>query len=82
MDDQKSKTKPTVSKLMNDGVKVSKSNQETACILNKFFASVFEEEGDEKLPEFMDRNYNQPLESLIFTEEQILNSIDHTKASK
>ena len=36
----KSKTKSTVSKLMNEEWKVSESNQETACILNKFFASV------------------------------------------
>ena len=38
----KSKTTFTVSKLMNEEGKVSESNQETACILNKFFASVFE----------------------------------------
>ena len=67
---------------MNDEGKVSESNQETACILNKFFASVFEKKGDEELPEFMERNYSQPLESLIFTEEQVSEAIDHIKASK
>ena len=78
----KSKTKSTVSKLMNDEGKVSESNQETACILNKFFASVFEKEGDEELPEFTERNYNQPLEFLIFTEEQVSIAIDRIKASE
>ena len=65
----KSKTKSTVGKLMNDEAKVPESNQETACILNKFFASVFEKDGDEDLQEFMERNYKEPLESLVFTEE-------------
>ena len=41
---------------MNDEGKVSESNQETACILNKLFASVFEKEGDEELPDFMEGN--------------------------
>ena len=41
-----------------------------------------EKEVDEELPEFMEQNYNQPLESLIFTEEQISKAIDHIKASK
>ena len=30
----------------------------------------------------MERNYNQPLESVIFTEEQDSKAIDHIKASK
>ena len=67
---------------MNDEGKVPESNQESACILNKFFASVFEKDGDEDLQEFMERNYNEPLESLIFTEEHILKAIDHSKAFK
>ena len=66
----KSKTKSTVNKLMNGEWKVSESNHETACILNKFFASVFEKEGDVELPEFAERNYSQPLESLLFTEDK------------
>ena len=78
----KSKTKSTVNKLMNEEGKVSESNHKTACILNKFFASVFEKEGDDELPEFAERNYSQPLESLLFTEEQVSKAIDHIKASK
>ena len=42
-----------------------------------FFASVFEKEGDKELLEFMEQNYNQWLESLIFTEEQISKAIAH-----
>ena len=30
----------------------------------------------------MERNYGQPLGSLIFTEEQVSKAIDHNKASK
>ena len=67
---------------MNDEGKVSESNQETACIQNNFFASVFEKEEDEELPDFMEGNYSQPLESLIFTEEQVSKVIDRIKASK
>ena len=74
--------KSTVSKLMNDVGKVKESNQETACILNKFFASVFEKERDEELPKFIERNYSQPLESIIFTEEHVSKAIDHILASK
>ena len=67
---------------MNEEGKVSESSHETACILNKFFASVFVKEGDDELPEFAERNYSQPLESLLFTEEQVSKAIDHIKVSK
>ena len=82
MYDQKAKPNQQIKKLMNDEGKFSESNQETACILNKFFPSGFEQGGDNELPEFMERNYYQQLESLIFTEVQISKAIDHIKASK
>ncbi|MEW8544372.1 MAG: reverse transcriptase domain-containing protein, partial [Candidatus Thiodiazotropha sp.] len=78
----KTKTKATVSKLTNDEGNFSESNQETAEILNKFFASVFVTEGDEDLPVFDQRNYIQPLETVNITEDLVSKAIDRLNPTK
>jgi len=49
------KIKPAVRSLENEAGELTQNEQDTADILNKFFQSVFVEEGPEELPEFPDR---------------------------
>ena len=57
-----------VNKLQNDEGNLTQSNHETANILNNFFASVFQKEGDRELPMFEKQNYIEPLENVTITE--------------
>ena len=58
----KSKPKSVVSKLeMPDG-NLTSSVQETANTLNNYFATVFEIEPNEPLPDFVDLDFAEPLE--------------------
>ena len=76
----KSKMISTVSKLMNEEGKVSESHQETACILN-IFCKCFWKRGRWGTTRIHVWNYSQPLESLIFTEDQVSKAIDHIMSS-
>ncbi|MEW8547929.1 MAG: reverse transcriptase family protein, partial [Candidatus Thiodiazotropha sp.] len=78
----KTKTKATVSQLITNEGELSKNDQETADILNNFFASVFEIEGDGPLPEFEQRQYETELSDIIITEENIEKLINQLKPSK
>ena len=51
--------------------KISSNELETACILNQDFASVFEVEGDQELPDFQTRPYTSTLEVNKSTQELI-----------
>ena len=57
-------------------------DQETANLLNDYFASVFEIEGDDPIPAFDDRQYDQPLTSINVTNEKIVKVINELKANK
>ena len=50
---------------------ISSSELETACILNQDFASVFEVQGDQELPDFQTRPYTSTLEVNKSTQELI-----------
>ena len=78
----KTKTKSAVSNLTNSLGELSKNDQETADILNDFFASVFELEGDGPIPDFDERQYNQELNHILITEEHIEKAINKLKQSK
>ena len=78
----KTKTKTAVSNLTNSLGGLSKNDQETADILNDFFASVFELEGDGPIPDFDERQYNQELNHILITEEHIEKAINKLKQSK
>lgn len=78
----KTKTKSTVSQITNSEGELSKSDQETADILNNFFTSVFEAEGDGPIPEFEQRHYENELSDIMITEEIIDKLINQLKSSK
>ena len=57
-------------------------NQEKAEILNSYFASVFEMERTEVLPDFDERVFADPLTSIVINATKISKAIDKLKASK
>ena len=71
-----------VSRLENSNHELSKSNQETADIPNEFFASVFEIESEEPLPDFRQCPYDNELSSMNISEDQIDKIINKLNAAK
>ena len=61
---------------------LTSENQEKTNILNYFFASVFENEGAEDLPECQDRQFAEPLCPTNITTDRISKAIDKTNAPK
>ena len=61
---------------------LTSDSQEKANILNKFFVSVFENEGNKNLPDFQDRPFIEPLHSIEITERKLEKAIDKVKETK
>ena len=78
----KTQTKAIVGNLIQENGELTTSDQETANLLNDYFASVFEIEGDDPIPAFDDRQYDQPLTSINVTNEKIVKVINELKANK
>ena len=76
------KTKSSLGELETPSGELTSDSQEKANILNKFFASVFEDEGSDNLPDFEDRPFTEPLCNTEITEELITNAIDKLKPTK
>ena len=65
------KTKSSLGELEMPNDDLTSDSQEKADILNKFFISVFEDEGTENLPDFPDCLFTEPLCSFEITERYI-----------
>ena len=78
----KTKTKSTVGALKKEDGSFTSNDHETASILNQYFASVFENESLDNLPQFGDRNYSQPLLDVEITTEKVVKAINVLKLSK
>ena len=78
----KMKTKSSLGELETPSGELTSDSQEKANILNKFFASVFEDEGSENLPDFENRPSTEPLCNTEITEELITKAIDKLKPTK
>ena len=50
--------------------------------MNNYFASAFQKDGSEQIPNFNDRNYEQELSIIIITADKISKAIDRLKCSK
>ena len=78
----KTKTKSSLGELEMPSGDLTSDSQEKANILNKFFVSVFENEGNENLPNFQDRPFIEPLHSIEITERKLEKAIDKVKETK
>lgn len=78
----KAKTKVSVCKLDKGNGELSSNDQETADVLNNYFASVFEQESDQELPNFEELTYNNVLENIIISEGLVAKAIKQVKPGK
>ena len=78
----KIKTKSNIGQMESIDGNYTNDNQEKAEILNSYFASVFEMEGTEVLPDFDDRVFAEPLTSIVINATKISKATDKLKASK
>ena len=65
------KTKSSLGELEMPNGDLTSDRQEKADILNNFFVSVFENEGNENLPDFQDRPFTEPLYSIEIMEKYL-----------
>ena len=61
---------------------LTNDNNQKAGLLNNSFASVFELEGAEPIPDFLDRDFNETITTVDFSESTILKAISKLKPSK
>ena len=78
----KTKTKSTLGALENRQGNLTSDETECANILNEYFASVFEVEEDDQIPEFEERNYDSALTDIEINKDQISKIINALKPNK
>ena len=78
----KMKTKSNICQLELPDGSLTNDSQQKAEILNSYFASVLTVEGSEALPNFEQRNFDEPLDSVTIDRTKIAKAIDKLKASK
>ena len=71
----KTKTKSTLGALENQQGELTNNETETANLLNNYFASVFEIEPNDQLPDFQERNYDFALMDIEIEEGKISKSL-------
>ena len=76
------KTKSKLSQLEKHDGTLTNDSQEKAEVLNQYFATVFEKEGPEELPEFQDRTFHESLNTVTINENLVGKAIDKLKPSK
>ena len=78
----KLKTKTSLSQLKLPCGTLTNDNNQKAALLNVCFASVFETEGEEPIPDFPDRDFNKAITTVDISENVILKAISKLKPSK
>ena len=78
----KTKTKSTLGAIENLQGNLTSDKTESANILNDYFASVFEVEENDQIPEFQERNYDSALIDIEINEEQISKIVKALKPNK
>ena len=78
----KLKTKTSLSQPKLPCGTLTNDNNQKAGLLNVFFASVFETEGEEPIPDFPDRDFNEAITTVNISENVILKAISKLKPSK
>ena len=78
----KLKTKGKLGQLETENGTITNDSRKKAEVLNTYFASVFEIEGQRALPEFQDREFDETLTYIEISENVVAKSIDRLKPSK
>ena len=78
----KTKTKMSVSKLDKGNGELTNTDQETADVLNNYFASVFETEDDQNIPTINEHAYTHELTNIEITSNMVEKAIAHINSSK
>ena len=78
----KLKTKGKLGQLETENGTITNDSRKKAEVLNTYFASVFEIEGQGALPEFQDRDFDETLTYIEISENLVAKSIDRMKPSK
>ena len=78
----KLKTKSAIGQLQGQDGTAIDDNQEKADLLNSYFASVFQNEESEPIPNFEDRAFQHEINTVMITLDKISKTIDRLKPSK
>ncbi|XP_069114241.1 uncharacterized protein [Argopecten irradians] len=78
----KTKTKSTIGGIEAGNGTITTNNEETANVLNTFFASVFVNDGDLPLPVFIPRQVNSLLTDIFISEETVFKAIKRINPNK
>ena len=78
----KSKTRDKICDLMQEDGELTSYNKEKAEVLNKFFSSVFTRENTENVPEMPDRQFENILDNITITPEEVLKKLFNLNPSK
>ena len=70
------KTKSKLTQLEKHDGTLTNDSREKAEVLNQYFATVFEKEGPEELPEFQDRPFHESLNTVTINENLVGKAID------
>ena len=78
----KSKTRDKICDLMQEDGELTSNNKEKAEVLNKFFSSVFTRENTDNVPEMPDRQFENILDNITITPEEVLKKLFNLNPSK
>ncbi len=78
----KMKVRVSVADLETTDGRMARTDEEKAETLNSFFGSVFTREDTSRLPSFEDRPYDEALEDVAFSEEDVFKKLSKLKISK
>ena len=78
----KTKSKSTISNLVKEDGSFTKTDKEKAILLNSFFASVFTSENVQNIPDIEDKDFQNPLDHFILSEETVKKCLLELNGSK
>lgn len=75
-------TKSGVADLVRDDGSVASTDNDKADLLNSFFCSVFTKENTDNVPDFQERSFDQPIENVHITPEEVKKKLQKLNPGK